>query len=161
MTGSHVESAPAPAGELPALRAFGLGAAVVVAGVAAVVALGPAVGLAEPLPAFVGLGAGAALLAGVLATALHARATRAVPHEADPRHAALRLQGLLGAAFLIKLLTAGACVAALSVAGVKFPSVAAFALAFAGAALVLQLVTVALLARALGRRSRARAVQDQ
>lgn len=150
MTASHIHSAPPPASALPAARAFALGAAIALL-LALAAVLGDAALRLLPDGAATGiwLGAAAAVAAGAAATWLHVRAFRRVPREQDPRLGALRLQALLGTAFLVKLLGLSAGVAVLVLAGVKFPIAAAFALTFAGAALVLQVTTLLQLARAI------------
>ena len=151
-----------PASAAPALRWFTpgvIGAAVVATAVAV---LGQQVGL---IPADVGaavwLGYGCALLAVVLGSLAYAKVGAKSSAERDPHLASTRLQGLLGAAFVVKVAVFGAGFAALSLSDVKFEFLVAFALAFAGAALVLQLVTVVQLARSFASRPRATPVQSR
>jgi hypothetical protein len=155
MTASPTDTATLPPRSLPALRAFAVAAVGAAALAVAVASALRAAGVLAPelVPAIV-LGFGAAVLASAVATLLHVRATRRVPLEREPRQAGLRLQALLGAAFVVKLLAAAAGIGTLALLRVKFEFLAAFALAFAGAALVLQFATVLQLARALARTAR-------
>jgi hypothetical protein len=145
-------------------RAFLAGATAALALAALAVVCLRAAGSAAA-PEFVLLGAAVAVLAGGLATALHARLLRRARSDArwdarwehDPHFQSTRLQSGLAFGFLGKLLGLGLGFAALLAAGAKFASVAAFCLAFAAASLVLHVVVAALLARALaGRFSAAR-----
>jgi hypothetical protein len=140
------------------LRALAFGIGVVLAGL--VLAWG--MGLLPPATTgYVALGAGAALLAGVVALWLHGRFLdrRAEASFArDGRLMAGRLQGLLAAAFGVKLAVVVLGVLYLQRAlaaeqpDVKFAATASFCIAFAAASLVCQLATAGYLARALGRR---------
>lgn len=130
--------------------AFGIGL------VAVLVAIAWLTGLLPPETTdFVALGAGAALFAGVLALWIHGRfvdARAAAPIARDARLMAGRLQGLLAAAFAVKLAVLVIGMLYLSRFGVKFADKASFCIAFAGASLVCQLATAGYLARALNRR---------
>lgn len=130
--------------------AFGIGTVAVVVAIAWLTGLLPA-GSVD----FVALGAGAALAAGVLALWLHGRfldARAAQPIARDGRLMAGRLQGLLAAAFAVKLAALVLGMLYLSQFGVKFADKASFCIAFAGASLVSQLATAGYLARVLNRR---------
>jgi hypothetical protein len=145
---------PAAAGiGMPVLlraMAFGIGTVAVVVAIAWLTGLLP-----EGTVDFVALGAGAALAAGVLALWIHGRfldARAAAPIARDGRLMAGRLQGLLAAAFAVKLAVLVIGMLYLSQFGVKFAGKASFCIAFAGASLVCQLATAGYLARALQRR---------
>lgn len=154
-----VPSAAATSTEPSLLRAMAFGIGVVMA----VLVL---LWLARLLPAettgYVALGAGGALLAGVLALWLHGRMIGRRGETAfagDVRRMAGHLQGLLAAAFVVKLavLVLGVLylqrVLADDPSDAKFAATASFCIAFAGASLVCQLATAGYLARALGRRT--------
>jgi hypothetical protein len=103
---------------------------------------------------FVAAGAGAALVAVGLALLLHGRfldrrATESL--RGDPKLVAGRLQSLLGAAFGVKLAMLMAGVLVLRGLGVKFDELAAFAVAFAAAALLCQVAAAGFVVRALAR----------
>ncbi|MGE3171327.1 MAG: hypothetical protein AB7O97_01795 [Planctomycetota bacterium] len=127
--------------------------------VVALTALAQALGAAPDAATQLWLGTGGALVAGVIVTLLHTRLC-AADDPADARLAAQRLQTLLGLAFATKLLCVAAGVLSLWFAGLKFAQLAAFALAFAGASLVIHLLVAlhfgrALSARSAGERARA------
>jgi hypothetical protein len=152
--------------ELRPLLARALAAAaawVVFAGVVGGVTLSAATAL---LPrdrlAFFGLGIGAALLATALALLVHGRLLdrrRDAVFAGDGRLMAGRLQGLLGAAFAVKLSALVLGMLALRQSGAKFEDTATFGVTFVGAALVAQLGATASLARGL-QRAPARAVAN-
>lgn len=96
---------------------------------------------AELLPA-IAVGFAAAALAVALGVWLSGRAQKGTALDADPRLAGQRLQILLGGSFVAKLAVLGLGFAVLTTLGLKFEFLIAFALAFAGAAVSLQLVTV-------------------
>ncbi len=128
---------------------FGLAAATV-AGIALVAWLAGVV--AAELELFMLAGVGTALLALGAALLVHARilAMRSVDGT-DGALLAGRLQGLLGLAFVAKLVVLGAAVFGLHRAGVKFEAVAAFGIAFAAAAVIGQLIAAFHIARVIGR----------
>jgi hypothetical protein len=97
------------------------------------------------------IGCGAALLAAGLALVVHGRflATRAEGAYADGTLLASRLQGLLGAAFAIKLAALVLGMLALRQSGVKFEGVASFCIAFATASVVSQVATALSVSRSL------------
>ncbi len=110
---------------------------------------------AENLP-WVGYGLALALLGGVLALLVHRRIFD--PRTAqqlgnDPRLLSMRLQGLLGLGFGIKVTLVLVAVFVLRGNDVKFPQLAAFAVAFAAASLVAQLTLASSLVRAATRAS--------
>lgn len=107
----------------------------------------------ELLPA-VGLGLLLATLAVAIGTLFHSRARASHARDSDPFLASQRLQAMLGGSFVAKLVVLSAGFGGLAMADVKFPSLVAFALAFAGAALLLQLVTVLRLSRMPAGRTR-------
>lgn len=152
----------APKASLRALRALAPGLAVALLLVCSLVFIGQAVGVipGESTTA-VWLGLFFALVAVALATIAYVRITVQSPVERDGPLASARLQTLLGAAFVVKLAVLGASFGCLALAGMKFPFLVAFAVAFAGASLVFQLVSVVLLARALADRSRVAQVQSR
>lgn len=90
--------------------------------------------------ALVGIALAAAAVA--VGTLFHSRAQKGHKFDQDPHLAAQRMQAMLGGSFVAKLLFLGIGFGALAVAGMKFDHQVAFALAFAGAALSLQLGTV-------------------
>jgi hypothetical protein len=78
-------------------------------------------------------------------------ATRVV-RPASGQHAAIeaqRLQALLGAGLMVKVVLLAVSFGAMALAGLKFSTLVAFALAFAAAALVLQFVVAFQLSRRL------------
>lgn len=96
-----------------------------------------------------------AAVAVLVGACMHARLGGRTAVERDATLASQRLQALLGGSFVAKLACLGLGYGALRWAGMKFDFLIAFAVAFAAAALALQLVTVARLARQLSARSRA------
>ena len=102
---------------------------------------------------YVPVGLAAAMLAALL-VALTQRGIVRAETGGDPRMASAALQSYLGLAFVAKLLVLGLGVGGLSLAGLKFASLATFALTFVGAALICQLTAAGYLSRALGRASR-------
>ncbi len=123
-------------------RAFVLALGVLAAG---------ALGLSAVLPSdqsvavFAGL-----LLASVSVLLASGFARRVVQRSASHAATALdgqRIQALLGAGLVVKLLVLAVAFLAMDLAGLKFSLLVAFALAFAGAALVLQFVVASQLAR--------------
>ena len=155
--------APASAPSVGAMLAPGLlgrallcGASVVAAATAVAFASGM---LPKDSGRFVGSGVAAALVAVGLALLLHGRfldrrATESL--RGDPRLVAGRLQSLLAAAFGLKLAMLMAGVLILRGLGVKFDELAAFAVAFAAAALLCQVAAAGFVARALARASASR-----
>ncbi len=140
------------------LRAWGIGVAVTAVAVVVVWLLGLLPAATEGM---VALGAAAALAAAGLAIALHGRMLDPRAHQGlggDGRLIASRLQGLMGAALGLKLACVTLGVLALRSSGVKFPQVAAFAIAFAGASLVCQVTAAGSLVRAFSRTRAARSV---
>ncbi len=103
----------------------------------------------------IGLGLLCAALAVAIGTVFHGRARAGHARDGDPLLASQRLQAMLGGSFLAKLLVLALGFGGLVLADVKFPALVAFALAFAGAALLLQLVTVLRLTRMPAGRPRA------
>jgi hypothetical protein len=94
------------------------------------------------------VGAATALLAGAAANALQARLLRRVDAARAP---GMQLQVALGIGLVSKLAGLALGVLALLAAHVKFTGIAAFALSFAAASLVLQVCSAVLSARALAR----------
>lgn len=99
---------------------------------------------------WVGYGAVLALLGAALALLVHrrifdARASQQLGDNAKLQ--SMRLQGLLGLGFGIKITLVVIAVLVLRGNDVKFPQLAAFAVAFAGASLVAQLVLASALVR--------------
>lgn len=150
---TSLSSSPTTAPRAAATFGFALAA------VGVPVALGCAVGKAcgwlrtEWLPA-IALGFAAAALAVALGVWLSGRARKGTALDDDPRLAGQRLQILLGGSFVAKLAVLGLGFAVLSAADLKFDFLIAFALAFAGAAVSLQLVTVVRLLKPVGGRLR-------
>lgn len=144
---------PAASATPKALQALGFALACVglpvAAGCAAAVGLGA---LASDRVPAVALGFLCAALAVALGTAFSVRARRNTHLDADPRLAGQRVQVLLAASFVAKLAVLGLGFAALTLAGLKFEFLLAFALAFAGAVVPLQLVTVMRLLKPVGGR---------
>jgi hypothetical protein len=141
--------APSAVDLLPSLLRGAVAVGTLAAGVWVTGALSPAT---QP---FMVLGAGAALGATGLAVALHSRVLDrrfAASMGHDPKLIAGRLQGLLAVGMLLKLLTVTVGVLWLRSAGVKFDAVATFAVAFAAAALVCQVVAAGSLVRSTARR---------
>lgn len=141
--------APSAVDLLPALLRGAVVVGTLAAGVWVTGALSPAT---QP---FMVLGAGAALGATGLAVALHSRVLDrrfAASMGHDPKLIAGRLQGLLAVGMLLKLLTVTVGVLWLRSAGVKFDAVATFAVTFAAAALVCQVVAAGSLVRSTARR---------
>lgn len=120
--------------------------AAVVGGAAAALALLPA----GSLPYYAG-GVALALVACMLALVLHGRfldPRTTAPFAKDGRLVAARLQSLLAAAFAVKLAGLVLAVLVLRQLGTKFADTATFAVTFAAAALLCQVVTALVLARA-------------
>jgi hypothetical protein len=134
------------------LRACGLAvvASLALVGIALASGLVPA-----DLHRFVWIGAGAAAVTGCVGIALLGRCAT-VPAEPAARAAQLYLAGLAGALFLQVAAVVGGLVA-FSVAGEKFPSLAAFGLTFAVTATVVQLLGSVSISRFLRARARANA----
>lgn len=161
-------AAPAAGGDLHALllRAL-LRAAAAVLGAAVVVGF-VIFRLAGLLPVeavvYYAMGIAAALFAGMLALILHGRfldPRATAPFARDGRLLAGRLQSLLAAAFAVKLAVLVVGVLVLRQLGTKFAESATFAITFAGGALLCQLVTAAVLARAVQQRSASSAAAPQ
>ena len=72
---------------------------------------------------------------------------REAPFAKDGRLLATRLQSLLAAAFAVKLVSLVLAVLVLRQLGTKFDDIATFAIAFAGGALLCQVVMALVLAR--------------
>ncbi len=127
------------------LRAFGGGVLLVLAGLGAVAAAGV-------LPREQGLAAAGGAIAATMAAAL---ALVVQPlflrHAGRARSPGLQVQLALGLAFVCKLLALLCGVLVLVALGLKFPEVAAFAIAFAAASLLLSVCNAALLARGISR----------
>lgn len=140
---------PAAVDALVLGRALGFGGAVVFA----VFGLAWWSGLVPTASApFGALGAMAALGAAMVAVWLHGRflsGRGAERFAGDGRLLAAHLQGLLAAAFAVKLLVLIAVVFALRQQGVKFDDIATFAVTFAAASLLCQVTTAACLARSI------------
>lgn len=143
----------AATGDLQAQLLRALGRALVVVLVAAGAAGGLAFGLellpADALPYFA-MGIGGALAACTLALLLHGRfldPRTTAPFGKDGRLLATRLQGLLAAAFAVKLALLVLTVLVLRQLGTKFADLATFAVTFAGGALLCQVVMALVLAR--------------
>jgi len=145
-----------------ALMAGAVAASVLLGGFAGMV-VSDTLGLAALLPQdslrYVVGGVGAAILALAIALRFHGRLLRRAGSAAvaDPKLAARleggRLQALLAAAFVLKLLALIVGVLVLRANGVKFSDVAAFAIAFAAASLICQVVAAGSLVRQYGRGS--------
>jgi hypothetical protein len=127
-----------------ALRASRAGVLAVLAGTAAAWLLRAQVGAAF---AFVPAGAALAVVTGSLTALLHARA--AVAPTDVPALARQSLQVAIAGGFVLQLAALAAGAGLLYASGVKFASLTAFALAFAGAALVFQVAAAASIARGL------------
>lgn len=123
-------------------RAFALAFGVLAAG---------ATGLSLALPKDQSFAVFAGLVLAALSVLLASGfARRVVQRSATSAAAALdaqRLQALLGGGLVVKLLVLAIAFLAMDLAGMKFSLLVAFALAFAGAALVLQFVVATQLAR--------------
>lgn len=123
-------------------RAFALAFSVLAAG---------AMGLSLALPADQSLAVfGGLLLAALSVLLASGLARRVVQRSSSSAAAALdaqRIQALLGGGLVVKLLVLAVAFLAMDLAGLKFSLLVAFALAFAGAALVLQFVVATQLAR--------------
>ena len=100
-----------------------------------------------PESAQVQLGVVLAVVVGSLTALLHARA--AVAPTDVPALARQSLQLAIAGGFVLQLAALGAGVGVLYVTGVKFAGLAAFAVAFASAALVFQVAAAASIARGL------------
>ncbi|GAB4148179.1 MAG: hypothetical protein Fur0037_16470 [Planctomycetota bacterium] len=144
MTSTASLEARAPAG-----KATALGSAIAAAAGALLWAIGP---LPSDLGCYLGMGILAALLTEAVVFSL-VKAILRVRSGGDPSATGQRLQILMGSGFAVRLLVLAAGVFGLRQAGLKFESIATFALAFAGAALICQVCSAAILARALGRAS--------
>lgn len=149
---SIVSPAPiAPALEFPLGRALLRAAALVTALLGATWVSGAVA--ADVMP-WVGYGAALALVGAVLALVVHRRIfdARSAQHLGnDPRLLSMRLQGLLGLGFGVKVALVLVAVFVLRGNDVKFPQLAAFAVAFAAASLVAQLTLASSLVRAATR----------
>ena len=148
------EPATARSGAALLVPAFGLGIGCVALAWVASWALGLAPASAVSWTTF---GAGAAVAAAGLAMVWHALTLRAGGRAETGAVAAFRLQALLAGSLLVKLATLVIAVLALARSGTKFEDVAAFAVAFAAASLVFQVVAAAYLARPRGRPSHGQA----
>ncbi|MCA8977387.1 MAG: hypothetical protein KDC98_21880 [Planctomycetes bacterium] len=105
---------------------------------------------------YMAFGVLAALVAGAVALWLNGLFLSAGQRDglaADGAILAGRLQGLLAAAFGVKLAVVVIAVFALRQAGVKFEATATFCVTFAAVSLISQLTTASMLARSFGRRS--------
>lgn len=126
---------------------FGLSMVLVAGGVAWLGGLLP-----PDLVSFVAAGACAAVGAAMVAVWLHGRflaGNTARRLSGDGQLLAGHLQGLLAAAFAVKLVFLVVAVFVLRQQDVKFQALAAFAIAFATASLLCQVATAAYLARAI------------
>jgi hypothetical protein len=128
-------------------------AALAVVGVAALCAWGSGALDRERAP-WVGLGAGVAI---AVATATLFAIGRVFDRGAsaalgaDPKLQAMRLQGLLGLGFGAKLAVLAIGAVLMQAGGVKFPHIAAFAVAFVIASLLAQIAVTGCLLRDLSR----------
>jgi len=135
----HPAKPPSPS----AARAYGRTLATVGASLVAATLGGAAANIyAWDLAPAALLGVSLAAAAVAVGTVFHARAKKGHQFDQDPHLAAQRMQAMLGGSFVAKLLFLGLGFGGLAVAGMKFDHQVAFALAFAGAALSLQLGTV-------------------
>jgi len=100
------------------------------------------------IPAVLGLALAAVAVGG--GVVFHDRALSAHRFDADSRLASQRLQAMLGASFLCKLVALAIGFGCIAWMGVKFPGQVAFGLAFAVAALSLQLGTALRLTARVG-----------
>lgn len=116
-----------------------------------VAVLGPASGLVPaPQLSFAVLGALAALASPAILLPLQ---RRALARGSTGTASALLFQATLQAGFVVKLAVVGGGSLALSLAEVKFDSIAVFALAFLALTMVSQVATACHMARALSRRA--------
>ncbi len=125
-----------------AARAYGRTLATVGAALVALAVVGASAN-AYPwglLPAAL-LGIALAAIAVAIGTLFHSRARRGHQLDRDPHLASQRMQAMLGGSFVAKLLLLSLGFGALAIAGMKFDYQVAFAVAFAVAALSLQLGT--------------------
>jgi hypothetical protein len=144
-TSSSPAAHAAPVRPHAAAKAFGAGVALVAAALAAVWASGV---LAADDLRLAAVGTGTAVLASAIVALVQPRLLRRV----DPaRLPGMQLQIALGLQFVVKLACLALGVLALVAAGTKFSGVAAFAVSFAAASLVLQVCNAALSARSLAR----------
>lgn len=134
-------------------KALGFGVLLVGAVLGACLAVGVVPAVQQP---FLMLGAGAAVGAAMVAVWLHGRflAGRTAQRlQGDGRLLAGHLQSLLAAAFAVKLLVLVAAVLVLRQTVLqgpgKFPELATFCIAFAGASVLCQMATAGYLARAI------------
>ncbi len=143
--GTELVSAPAPARDL-AFAAVRFGWLCTVPAVAAGLASGivPADSFS-----FAAVGALAALASPLVLLPLQRQAMGRTNNPSS----ALMFQATLQAGLVLKLAVVGGGSVALSFTGVKFGSIAVFALAFLGAAMVSQVATACHMARSLARRS--------
>jgi len=135
----HPAQMPSPS----AARAYGRTLATVGAGLVAATLGGAAADMYAwdvASAALIGIALAAAAVA--VGALFHARAKQGHSFDQDPHLAAQRMQAMLGGSFVAKLLFLVLGFGGLAVADVKFDHQVAFALAFAGAALSLQLGTV-------------------
>lgn len=152
-TQSAASTPVAATGDLQAqlLRALGRALVVVLAaaGLLGALVFGLALLPIASLPYFA-LGVGGALVACTFALLLHGRfldPRTTAPFAKDGRLLATRLQSLLAAAFAVKLAMLVLVVLVLRQLGTKFEDIATFAIAFAGGALLCQVVMALVLAR--------------
>lgn len=145
-----VPAVPATPKALPALG-FALACVGLPLGAACAVAVAIGAIASERVPGVL-LGFGCAALAVALGTAFSVRARSSTHLDADPRLAGQRVQMLLAGSFVAKLAVLGLGFLAVTLAGLKFEFLLAFALAFAGAVVPLQLVTVMRLLKPFGGR---------
>lgn len=115
----------------------------------ALAAVAMAAGAALPFDQSVAVFAGLALAAAsvLLASLFSRRIMQRSDAKSSPLLDGQRMQALLGAGFVLKLFVLLGAFLAMDFAGLKFSLLLAFALAFAGAALVLQIVVAIQLAR--------------
>jgi hypothetical protein len=140
---SNAHTAPLPSHA--AAKALGAGVLLVALSFAGLWASGA---LAADELRFAWLGTGNAVVVGIGVALVQARLLRRV----DPaRLPGMQLQIALGLQFVTKLLWLALGVGVLVVANVKFSGIAAFAVSFAAASLVLQVSHAALSARSLAR----------
>lgn len=130
-------------------RAFGIASAVVTVVAWLVWRSGVVVADSGDLVAW---GVFAAVGASAAALLLHVRilAMRPGTGGSDGALLAARLQGLLGAAFLMKLVVVAIAVLSMRQAGAKFETIAIFAITFAVASIIGQVISASLVARAIG-----------
>ena len=139
LTNTQPEPTPSPS----AARAYVRTLATIGAGLVAVALGGAAARVyAWEVASTAVLGIALAAAAVAVGTVFHARAQKGHKFDQDPQLAAQRMQAMLGGSFVAKLLFLGLGFGGLVLAGLKFDHQVAFALAFAGAALSLQLGTV-------------------